>query len=105
MPVLARPGWDADASGVLNVPEAREIDGEGQGRGQDCGRGEGRRRMGMQRGPKSLLESHISRFHTQPVPIISMSATMTRILTFLKRNYLHPYHFRGLSFLILTHLS
>ena len=50
VPVLARPGWDADASGVLNVPEAREIDGEGRGRGQDCGRGEGRRRMGMQRG-------------------------------------------------------
>ena len=35
--------------------------------------------------PKSLLESHISSFNTQPVPIISMSATMTRILTFLKR--------------------
>lgn len=37
MPVLARPGWDADASRVLSVPGARETDGEGRGRGRIVG--------------------------------------------------------------------
>ena len=50
-------------------------------------------------GRQSLSWNHTSAGST-PSPYPSLSQDL---LTLLKTYYLHPYHFRGLSFLILTH--